>query len=180
MYDSVKSESPTEMGTEHVPEIDKSRQRYPCCIVWTPIPVLTWLFPIIGHMGIGLSSGVIRDFAGPYYVSEDNMGFGRPTKYWQLTPTNANGGIPGWDRAVTEASDIYKGRMHNLFCDNCHSHVAMSLNLMHYNKSTNWNMVKLAILMLVHSKYVNFGGFLKTWIPFFLLTGIFMVVIFLI
>lgn len=28
-----------------------------------------WLFPFIGHMGIAMSSGVIRDFAGPYYVS---------------------------------------------------------------------------------------------------------------
>ena len=27
------------------------------------------MFPFIGHMGIGMSSGVIRDFAGPYFVS---------------------------------------------------------------------------------------------------------------
>lgn len=28
-----------------------------------------WVFPFIGHMGICTSSGVIRDFAGSYYVS---------------------------------------------------------------------------------------------------------------
>ncbi len=28
-----------------------------------------WLCPIIGHMGIATANGVIRDFAGPYYVS---------------------------------------------------------------------------------------------------------------
>ena len=28
-----------------------------------------WLFPFIGHMGICTSNGVIRDFAGPYFVS---------------------------------------------------------------------------------------------------------------
>ncbi|ROK35621.1 Transmembrane protein 222 [Anabarilius grahami] len=60
--------------------IDPSISRYPYCIVWTPIPVLSWLFPFIGHMGICTSTGVIRDFAGPYFVSEDNMAFGRPTK----------------------------------------------------------------------------------------------------
>lgn len=156
----------------HFGEIDKSRDRYPCCIVWTPIPFLTWLFPIIGHMGIALSSGVIRDFAGPYYVSEDNMAFGRPTKYWQLKPSLAHGGITGWDRAVTEASEIYNGRMHNLCCDNCHSHVATALNLMQYDDSKNWNMVKLAFLILIHSKYVSFGGFLKTWLPFLILITI--------
>ncbi|KAF2903006.1 hypothetical protein ILUMI_03175 [Ignelater luminosus] len=160
------------MGSEHCPEIDISRDRFPFCIVWTPIPVLTWFFPVLGHMGVALSSGVIRDFAGPYFVSEDNMAFGKPTKYWQLKPTNALGGVSGWDRGVTEASDVYKGRMHNLFCDNCHSHVAMSLNLMHYDKSTRWNMVKLALLMLIYGKYVNFAGFLKTWIPFLVVASI--------
>lgn len=49
--------------------IDSKRVRYPHCLVWTPIPVLTWLFPFIGHMGIARTDGVIRDFAGPYYVS---------------------------------------------------------------------------------------------------------------
>ncbi|XP_056642194.1 transmembrane protein 222 [Diorhabda sublineata] len=152
-----------EMVTE---EIDFRKDKYPFCIVWTPIPLLTWLFPFIGHMGIAMSSGVIRDFAGPYYVSEDNMAFGRPTKYWQLRYSLARGGISGWDSGVTEASEIYKTRMHNLCCDNCHSHVATALNLMQYNKSTSWNMVKLAILMLLYSKYVSFTGFLKTWLPF--------------
>ncbi|KTG04358.1 hypothetical protein cypCar_00049693 [Cyprinus carpio] len=61
-------------------KIDKEMSRYPYCIVWTPIPVLTWFLPFIGHMGICTSAGVIRDFAGPYFVSEDNMAFGKPTK----------------------------------------------------------------------------------------------------
>lgn len=33
------------------------------------LSVHRWLFPVIGHMGICTSAGVIRDFAGPYYVS---------------------------------------------------------------------------------------------------------------
>lgn len=91
-------------------KINHKAQRYPFCIVWSPIPLLTWIFPFIGHMGIATSTGVIRDFAGPYYVSTDDMAFGKPTKYWQLKPANARGGIEGWDRAVFEASEEYKGR----------------------------------------------------------------------
>lgn len=49
--------------------IDVKRVRYPHSIVWTPIPLITWLFPFIGHMGIARTDGIIRDFAGPYYVS---------------------------------------------------------------------------------------------------------------
>ncbi len=36
-------------------QIDKYHQRYPFCIVWTPIPCITWLLPCIGHTGICLS-----------------------------------------------------------------------------------------------------------------------------
>ena len=34
-------------------------------------------------------SGVVRDFAGPYFVSEDNMAFGKPAKYWKLDPARS-------------------------------------------------------------------------------------------
>ena len=34
----------------------------------------------IKGMYISTIKGVIRDFAGPYYVSEDNMAFGNPTR----------------------------------------------------------------------------------------------------
>ena len=91
--------------------INPSRQRFPFCIVWTPIPCLTWIFPFIGHMGIGTSVGVIKDFAGSYYVGSDNMAFGKPTKYWQLDPFKALGGVEGWDKAINEASEIYKEKM---------------------------------------------------------------------
>ncbi|XP_060760963.1 transmembrane protein 222 isoform X2 [Neoarius graeffei] len=115
-----------------------------------------WLFPFIGHMGICTSEGVIRDFAGPYFVSEDNMAFGRPTKYWMLDVSKvyANGSN-AWDTAVHDASEEYKHRMHNLCCDNCHSHVAMALNLMHYDNSTSWNMVNLCLLALINGKHVR-------------------------
>ena len=45
-------------------KIDYDAHRYPFCLVWTPIPLLTWIFPFIGHLGIADSKGVIRDFAG--------------------------------------------------------------------------------------------------------------------
>ncbi|XP_066589079.1 transmembrane protein 222 [Prorops nasuta] len=152
--------------------IHPESNKFPFCIVWTPIPLLTYLFPFIGHMGIATSTGVIRDFDGSYHVSENHMAFGKPTKYWQLNPIKAKGGFQGWDSAVKEASDIYINKIHNLCFDNCHSHVARALNLMVYNNSSNWNMVKLAFLMLIHAKYVSFIGFLKTWVPFCLFVTI--------
>ncbi|XP_058992411.1 transmembrane protein 222 isoform X1 [Mustela lutreola] len=145
--------------------MDVDRSRFPYCVVWTPIPVLTWFFPIIGHMGICTSTGVIRDFAGPYFVSEDNMAFGKPAKYWKLDPAQVYASGPNaWDTAVHDASEEYKHRMHSLCCDNCHSHVALALNLMRYNNSTNWNMVTLCFFCLLYGKYVR-GRVLDRWPP---------------
>ena len=160
-----------------VPEkpVDHDRQRYPYCIVWTPLPIITWLVPFIGHMGICTSAGVIRDFAGPYMVSEDNMAFGRPTIYWQLSPSKAESSA--WDDAVRQASDEYGHRMHNLFCDNCHSHVARALNLMRYNGSSSWNMYKLGLLVILYGKFTGVGGFLKTWLPFMILSLLTVIVV---
>lgn len=65
--------------------IDPKRDRFPCCIVWSPLPVLSWFIPFIGHIGICREDGVILDFAGPNFVSVDNFTFGAPTCYFQLS-----------------------------------------------------------------------------------------------
>ncbi len=66
--------------------------------------------------------------------------------------------------------------MHNLFCDNCHSHVARALNLMRYGDSTSWNMIWLCFRMLFCGRFVSFAGFLKTWLPFVVIASIVTVV----
>ncbi|NWR79503.1 TM222 protein, partial [Centropus bengalensis] len=158
--------------------LDAERGRFPYCVVWTPIPVLTWLFPIIGHMGICTSTGVIRDFAGPYFVSPSCEGISSPSRYWKLDPNKVySSGPNAWDTAVHDASEEYKHRMHNLCCDNCHSHVALALNLMRYDNSTSWNMVKLCFFSLLYGKYVSIGGFVKTWLPFVLFLGVIVTVV---
>jgi len=159
-------------------EIDSANDRFPFCIVWTPLPCISWIFPPIGHVGIAYSSGVIRDFAGPYYVSEDNLAFGKTTRYLQLDPTSVLG--KPWDDAVHDASEEYKKRMHNLCCDNCHSHVAMALNLMEYKGSTRWNMVSVWALLLFRGRFVNFVAFLKTWGPFLFLLLFVLLMVFLV
>mmetsp|Transcript_46429 Transcript_46429/g.34104 ORF Transcript_46429/g.34104 Transcript_46429/m.34104 type:complete len:112 (+) Transcript_46429:43-378(+) len=58
--------------------------RFPYCIVWTPLPLITWLIPCIGHTGIALSQGVIHDFAGPFTIGIDNLAFGETHKYVRL------------------------------------------------------------------------------------------------
>jgi hypothetical protein len=40
---------------------------------------------------------------------------------YQLELLCYQGGAEQWDEMIKEANDIYRGRMHNICCDNCHS-----------------------------------------------------------
>ncbi|KJE91329.1 transmembrane protein [Capsaspora owczarzaki ATCC 30864] len=174
---STVSVSSTASDSSAPAKMDVIKSRYPYCVVWTPLPCISALLPFIGHVGICTSKGIIRDFAGPYYVSTDNMAFGTPTKYWVLDPSRVQSKQHDWDRAVAKASDEYACRMHNLFCDNCHSHVAMALNLMEYGGSSSWSTWKIGLLMLVHGRYVSSGALLRTWLPFLVLAAIVAIIV---
>jgi len=55
-------EQPIRTGDKRLYKIRPTAQRFPLCIVWTPLPCWTALFPFIGHAGIGDVDGVIHDF----------------------------------------------------------------------------------------------------------------------
>lgn len=175
----VASEMVTEVrGPNH--SINIANSRFPFAITWTPLPFISWFIPFIGHMGIGDSRGVVYDFAGPYMIGIDNMAFGKPTRYLTLDPNRVGRkekpAIQTWDEGVDRGNDVYCKRMHNICCDNCHSHVARSLNEMKYDGKTNWNMVTLCFWVLVSGKFVSTGRAVQTWLPFFIIVFIIVMV----
>ena len=64
--------------------IDPRKAKFPCCLVWTPLPVVSWLAPFIGHVGICREDGVILDFSGSNFVNVDDFAFGAVARYLQL------------------------------------------------------------------------------------------------
>ena len=42
---------------------------FPFSIVYTPIPLVTWVLPFVGHVGVCSSSGLIYDFAGALFAA---------------------------------------------------------------------------------------------------------------
>lgn len=48
---------PASSGRAAVARIDPAIGRFPFCLVWSPIPILTWVLPFIGHLGIADSKG---------------------------------------------------------------------------------------------------------------------------
>eukprot|EP00743_Colponemidia_sp_Colp-15_P008207 GILK01008901.1.p1 GENE.GILK01008901.1~~GILK01008901.1.p1 ORF type:complete len:189 (+),score=11.13 GILK01008901.1:36-569(+) len=144
--------------------VDPKRSRFPFCIVWTPLPCITALLPMIGHTGICTADGVIHDFAGPYYVSVDDFAFGKPTKYLQLDVRGID--TKTYDLSIQGADSKFGNEMHNIFCNNCHSHVADALNRMRYRGKTDWTMLSVWWQLCVRSKYVSTGAFIKTYLGF--------------
>lgn len=92
MDDKVDSERQVVVEGEfrNLLHIDPNRARFPCCIVWTPLPVISWLIPFIGHIGICREDGVILDFAGPNFVCVDNFAFGSVARYVQINMKKVN------------------------------------------------------------------------------------------
>lgn len=138
-------------------------------ILWSPLPFISWFVPFIGHLGIADSRGIASDFQGPYYVGDDGrMAFGNPTRALKMDISDLPGGSSKWDEYITVANEIYRGRMHNLCFDNCHSHVAYALNEMGLVNFgiRKWDMVKLCFLVFFKARFLSFGGFLKQFLPF--------------
>jgi hypothetical protein len=148
---------------------DIKRSKFPFCVVWTPLPLISWFLPMIGHTGICVSDGSVHDFAGPFYIGVDDMAFGKPTKFWQCDPykvgkqtAESESAQDSWDCAVETADRIYVKMMHNICCNNCHSHVARALNSMAYEGKTNWTMISVFFRITLNSSYVSWGRLVKT------------------
>ena len=147
-------------------DINPNNNCFPYCIVWTPIPFLTYIIPSIGHTGIGNSTGIIHDFAGSFYVSIDDFAFGKPTKYVQLDLNEQE--KYEYDRAIERGDNKYNMEEHNLCINNCHSHVAYVLNQIKYKGRNNYTMFDIWWMLIYKGKYISFISFIKTYIGFFI------------
>ncbi|XP_020095600.1 protein RTE1-HOMOLOG-like isoform X1 [Ananas comosus] len=151
--------------------IDPRRARFPCCIVWTPLPLISWLIPFIGHIGICREDGVILDFAGPNFVSVDNFAFGAVARYIQINGEECYKLIEPesdivWDDALKKSTQEFQHRSYNLFTCNCHSFVANNLNRLFYGGHDKWNVVNLAAVMFLRGTWVGKASMVKSFLPF--------------
>ena len=169
--DNIKEKS----GIRPKLKIDLENQRYPYCIVWTPIPCITWIIPSIGHAGICSSEGIIYDFAGPYYVSVDNMAFGNPTKYIYLDLSPKE--IENYDDAILDGKDDYTEQMYSFCCNNCHSFIARCLNRLKYKGKTNYTMVHVWWMLCIKSKFLSCAKFIQSYIGFFIVVIIIVLIV---
>ncbi|KAL5557615.1 hypothetical protein UlMin_039851 [Ulmus minor] len=175
-------ESNAESEQQLMIEIDPKSARFPCCLVWTPLPVISWLVPFVGHIGICREDGVILDFAGPNFVSVDHFAFGAVARYLPITkekcdefPYNsedeAGREILTWDDALRKSTQEFQHRSYNLLTCNCHSFVAHNLNRLRFSNG-GWNVVNLAALIFIKGKWVSRASLLRSFLPFLIVCGL--------
>mmetsp|Transcript_60228 Transcript_60228/g.179364 ORF Transcript_60228/g.179364 Transcript_60228/m.179364 type:complete len:189 (-) Transcript_60228:153-719(-) len=169
-------EAGTELGTVKVLDaapIDVAKQSFPNCIVWQPLPWITWFLPPVGHMGMAGSDGQIYDFSGaPFGDGRGHMMVGSVVRYVRLEPGACR--KRPLDEALAEANGTYEHRFHNICCDNCHSHVAVALEHAEYKGIGRWNMFMLGVWLFFAGRYVDACAVVKHWLPFcFVLAGIY-------
>ncbi|KAI3505800.1 hypothetical protein L1887_28072 [Cichorium endivia] len=166
-------------------EINVTKARFPCCLVWTPLPIVSWLVPFIGHVGLCMEDGAIVDFSGSNFVNVDDFAYGGVARYIQLDrqqccfPANLvshtckhrykhaeSGTAISWDDAVRASRRHFEHKSYNLFTCNCHSFVANILNRICYRGSMNWNMMNVAGLVLFKGRWVGPMAVVKSFLPF--------------
>ncbi|XP_015573139.2 protein REVERSION-TO-ETHYLENE SENSITIVITY1 [Ricinus communis] len=165
-------------------EVDLRKAKFPCCLVWTPLPVVSWLAPFIGHVGICREDGTILDFSGSSFVNIDDFAFGAVARYLQLDreqccfPPNLTGHTCNhgymhteygtamtWDDALQSSMRYFEHKTYNLFTCNSHSFVANCLNRLCYHRSMDWNMVSVAALILFKGQWTGWKSVIRSFLP---------------
>ncbi|KAL0357450.1 UNVERIFIED_CONTAM: protein RTE1 [Sesamum calycinum] len=116
-------------------QIDPKRSRFPCCIVWSPLPLLSWFFLALATL----------EYAGRMELSWILLGqtlFALIILHlcWTFIDSSAHDSeddlmqnserreIRTWDDALRKSTQEYQHESYNILTCNCHSFVANSLN----------------------------------------------------
>ena len=152
---------------------DLEHDRYPYCIVWSLIPVLSWIIPCIGHAGICNSEGVTADFTGTVYIGE--FAFKPITKYILLKYDSRE--IAQLDDAINNAAKFYKTQQYHFFTNNCHSFVAKCLNNLKYKGKSNYTMVDVWWMIFTQGRFINWKRFFISYLGLFIFLSIILTII---
>jgi len=146
-------------------------EKYPKnSIVWTPIPIVTWFFPFIGHMGITDSNGVVYEFMNLHAQPADGLSFGPVTRYIPFEEDE----FEKWADAITHGRKEAYGKVHGVYYDNCHYFVADTLNhraAARGDNSDHWNQVTLATDTFFKGTYTSTTLMLYHIVPSALIYG---------
>lgn len=154
------------------PSTSAPKPPYKCCLLWSPIPIISWFLPFIGHTGISDSRGHIIDWAGAgYAIGIDNFYFGSPTTVVALDRMKCHG--QDWDTSIEDTKEKYVKLPNLFFNENCHSFCSFALNRMEYDGRSDYNMFTIGFWLWFYGQVVGgYVGYIRIYLPFVLVCAV--------
>ena len=179
---TINNKNPDKKETEQIitkntttPEINSQLLCFPYCVIWTKLPILSAIFPFIGHTAIGSSNGIVHEFAGDFLIGVNKLSFNKPMKYYKCDLNEEQKKM--WDKAIEESDLKFIKSKHDLLYNNCHHHVAFVLNRVKY-RNKKYATCGIMCLLCCKGKFVSMCAILQTyWLTLVLLIIIIVVVI---
>lgn len=168
---AVSTEPPT-MTITHTHNVSPttynhpSRNIFPFAIVFGALPLLSWLLPFIGHMGVCDSQGFTHDFAGSQYITKNRFMTGRVLRYYTIPIDQYGITAEQWDKAVQHADEHYSHEYHNLLLNNCHHHTAAALRQLPHPMFTNMTAWRAWWWVIVYGRWSSTMGMVQALLPF--------------
>lgn len=148
-----------------------------CSLVWTSIPVLSYIFPFIGHVGITDSTGRIHDFGSSHYISIDQMTYGNPDKIIHFEITNDE--FTRWDKCIHSVSKKFTHKTYSLCGVNGYSFCASVLNKINYNDRNDYTACEVMKMTIGCKYYVGTASMCKSYIGLIIIIVLIILVIIL-
>lgn len=148
-----------------------------CSLVWTSIPVLSYVFPFVGHVGITDSVGRIHDFGSSNYVSIDQMAYGNPDKIIHFEITQDE--FTRWNKSIHTVSKKFSKKTYSLCGTNGYSFCASVLNKIKYNDRNDYTACEVMKMTIGCSYYVSTASMCKSYIGLIVIIVILIIIIIL-
>ena len=163
--------------TDEVDTEDYVIDNISCSLVWTSIPVLSYIFPFLGHVGITDSIGRIHDFGSSHYVSVDQMTYGNPDKIVHFEITREE--YTRWDKCINSVSKKYSKKTYSLCSVNGYSFCASVLNKIRYNDRNDYTACEVMKMTIGCGHYVGAAAMCKSYSGLIILVALVIIVIIL-
>ena len=151
-------------------------------VVWCPIPLITWVFPFVGHVGLAYANGATSEFAGDFTVLDNAVGtlmFGRQARYCAVARPNDVPAaswdelVTAWDQQIGKTAVVFSQENYSFITNNSHAMVCHALNAFQRQTGVgleraavrDWNVVRLAAHVFFYGRHISVYHAARTWLP---------------
>ena len=143
---------------------------YKYCITWSHIPLITFLFPFIGHCSIVNSYGFIHDFDSSNFIkiyNENENGFSKIV-YLNLDDNQKK----IWDNVIEKIDKNYKKKSFSMCGNNSFKYISNILNNIEYKVKKNYTKCDIFWLIIKEGKFISKCQMFKTYFGWILIFSI--------